>query len=192
MLVEKAFTVSSAATREVAAAARATGVFAMEAMWTRFFPAVVRMRELIDDGAIGEVRSVEADLGVRNRNGPEDRFWSPELGGGALFDLGVYVMSFAQMVLGAPTGGRGRHGDADRRRPRGVRSLLGFDGRAQRRAAAPRCVRDARRGAGVRHRRLDRGAAPVPPPGPDRRCTATAPTRRRSVAAPSAAATRTS
>ncbi len=102
VLVEKAFTVSSAATREVAAAARATGVFAMEAMWTRFFPAVVRMRELIDDGAIGEVRCVQADLGVRNRNDADDRFWSAELGGGALFDLGVYVVSFAQMVLGAP------------------------------------------------------------------------------------------
>jgi predicted dehydrogenase len=103
VLVEKAFTVSPAATREVAAAARATGVFAMEAMWTRFFPAVVRMRELIDDGAIGEVRSVQADLGVRNTAGPDDRFWSPELGGGALFDLGVYVVSFAQMILGTPT-----------------------------------------------------------------------------------------
>ena len=103
VLVEKAFTVSSAATREVAAAARATGVFAMEAMWTRFFPAVVRMRELIDDGAIGEVRSVQADLGVRNRSAPDDRYWSADLGGGALFDLGVYVVSFAQMVLGDPT-----------------------------------------------------------------------------------------
>ncbi|TCK19871.1 Gfo/Idh/MocA family protein [Pseudonocardia endophytica] len=103
VLVEKAFTVTPEATREVVAAARATGVFAMEAMWTRFFPAVVRMRELVDSGAIGEVRSVQADLGVRNTAGPDDRFWSPELGGGALFDLGVYVVSFAQMVLGAPT-----------------------------------------------------------------------------------------
>lgn len=103
VLVEKAFTVSPAATREVVAASRATGVFAMEAMWTRFFPAIVRMRELIDDGAIGEVRSVQADLGVRNRAGADDRFWSAELGGGALFDLGVYVVSFAQMVLGTAT-----------------------------------------------------------------------------------------
>lgn len=103
VLVEKAFTVSSVGTREVAAAARRTGVFAMEAMWTRFFPAVVRMRELIDDGAIGEVRAVQADLGVRNDTGPDDRFYSPELGGGALFDLGVYVISFAQMVLGTPS-----------------------------------------------------------------------------------------
>ena len=127
VLVEKAFTVTPAATREVAAAARATGVFAMEAMWTRFFPAVVRMRELVDDGAIGEVRAVTADLGVRNRTPADDRFWSPELGGGALFDLGVYVVSFAQMVLGTPTSVEA----AGQLAPSGVdveeSILLGFD-----------------------------------------------------------------
>ncbi|MFP5071846.1 Gfo/Idh/MocA family protein [Pseudonocardia nantongensis] len=103
VMVEKAFTVSSVATREIAATARRTGVFAMEAMWTRFFPAVRRLRELVAEGAIGEVRSVQADLGVRNRSGSDDRFFSPELGGGALFDLGVYPISFAQMVLGSPS-----------------------------------------------------------------------------------------
>ncbi|ANY06985.1 Gfo/Idh/MocA family protein [Pseudonocardia sp. HH130630-07] len=103
IMVEKAFTVSSVGTREIAAAARRHGVFAMEAMWTRFFPAVVRLRELVADGAIGEVRSVQADLGVRNRSADDDRFFSAELGGGALFDLGVYVISFAQMLLGTPT-----------------------------------------------------------------------------------------
>ncbi|MEQ3552062.1 Gfo/Idh/MocA family oxidoreductase [Pseudonocardia nematodicida] len=103
IMVEKSFTVSSVATREIAAAARDHGVFAMEAMWTRFFPAIVRLRELIAAGAIGEVRTVQADLGVRNRTGPDDRFLSPELGGGALFDLGVYVVSFAQMLLGSPS-----------------------------------------------------------------------------------------
>ncbi|MFG1633932.1 Gfo/Idh/MocA family protein [Pseudonocardia alni] len=102
LMIEKAFTVSSVATREIAAAARNRGVFVMEAMWTRFFPAVVRLRELVAEGAIGEVRSVQADLGVRNRSGADDRFFSPELGGGALFDLGVYVVSFAQMLLGSP------------------------------------------------------------------------------------------
>lgn len=103
VMVEKAFTVSSVATREIAATARRTGVFAMEAMWTRFFPAVRRLRELVAEGAIGEVRSVQADLGVRNRSEADDRFFSPELGGGALFDLGVYPISFAQMVLGSPS-----------------------------------------------------------------------------------------
>ena len=103
IMVEKSFTVSSVGTREVATAARRHGVFAMEAMWTRFFPAVVRLRELVAEGAIGELRSVQADLGVRNRTAPDDRFYSAELGGGALFDLGVYVISFAQMLLGAPS-----------------------------------------------------------------------------------------
>jgi predicted dehydrogenase len=74
----------------------------MEGMWTRFQPAVVRMRELIADGAIGEVRSVAADLGVRPPIDPTDRFYNPEIGGGALFDVGVYPISFAQMVLGTP------------------------------------------------------------------------------------------
>lgn len=103
IMVEKTFTVSSVGTREIAAVARDRGVFAMEAMWTRFFPAVVRLRELLAEGAVGEVRSVQADLGVRNRTSADDRFLSPELGGGALFDLGVYVVSFAQMVLGDPS-----------------------------------------------------------------------------------------
>jgi predicted dehydrogenase len=74
----------------------------MEAMWTRFQPAVVAMRELIADGAIGEVRSVQADLGVQRDYDPADRLFALELGGGALLDLGVYVVSFAQMLLGTP------------------------------------------------------------------------------------------
>src|SRR5919202_3040042 len=102
LLVEKAFTATVAGAREVVDLSRQTGVFAMEAMWTRFQPAVVRLRELIADGAIGEVRSVQADLGVQREFDPTDRLFAKELGGGALLDLGVYVVSFAQMVLGDP------------------------------------------------------------------------------------------
>src|SRR3954465_2554314 len=103
VLVEKAFTVTPAATRGIVAVAQETGVFAMEAMWTRFQPAIVRLRELLAGGAVGEVRAVQVDLGVRNPLRPGDRFVAPELGGGALFDLTVYPISFAQMVLGNPT-----------------------------------------------------------------------------------------
>ncbi|MGZ8751020.1 MAG: Gfo/Idh/MocA family protein, partial [Pseudonocardia sp.] len=103
VLVEKAFTVTPEATREIAARAEETGVFAMEAMWTRFQPAIARMRELVAEGAVGQVRSVQVDLGVRNPLDPHDRFMAPDLGGGALFDLTVYPISFAQMVLGNPT-----------------------------------------------------------------------------------------
>jgi predicted dehydrogenase len=102
LLVEKAFTATSAGATDVVELARERGVFVMEAMWTRFQPAVVALRELIADGAIGEVRSVQADLGVQRDFDPEDRLFSHELGGGALLDLGVYVVSFAQMLLGSP------------------------------------------------------------------------------------------
>jgi predicted dehydrogenase len=102
VLVEKAFTVTPAATREIATAATDAGVFAMEAMWTRFQPAVVRMRELIAEGAIGDVRGVQGELGVNAPTDPLDRYYNAAIGGGALFDLTVYPISFAQMVLGTP------------------------------------------------------------------------------------------
>jgi predicted dehydrogenase len=102
LLVEKAFTATTAGAAEVIALARETGRFVMEAMWTRFQPAVVALRELVADGAIGEVRSVQVDLGVSREYDPADRLFDLALGGGALLDLGVYVVSFAQMLLGAP------------------------------------------------------------------------------------------
>ena len=102
VLVEKSFTVTPAATREVVAAARAAGRFAMEAMWTRFCPAVARLRELVADGAIGEVRTVTADLGVRHPADPATQSYDPGRGDGLLFHMGVYPVSFAQMLLGTP------------------------------------------------------------------------------------------
>ena len=100
VLVEKAFTATLAGAEEIVSEARARGVFAMEAMWTRFQPAVVRARELLAE--IGSVVSVQAELGIKRDFDPTDRLFAPELGGGALLDLGVYVVSFAQMVLGTP------------------------------------------------------------------------------------------
>jgi predicted dehydrogenase len=102
LLVEKAFTATLPGALEVVQLARSCGVFAMEAMWTRFQPAVVVLRDLVADGAIGEVRSVQADLGVSRAYDPADRLFDLALGGGALLDLGVYVVSFAQMLLGDP------------------------------------------------------------------------------------------
>jgi predicted dehydrogenase len=102
LLVEKAFTATTAGAAEVIDMARKTGIFVMEAMWTRFQPAVVAVRELVADGAIGQVRSVQADLGVAREYDPVDRLFDLALGGGALLDLGVYVVSFAQMLLGTP------------------------------------------------------------------------------------------
>ena len=102
VLVEKTFTATVAGAQEIADRARERGVFAMEAMWTRFQPAIVEMRRLIDDGAIGDVRQVQADLGVDRPYDETDRLFDPAQGGGAMLDLGVYVVSFAHFILGAP------------------------------------------------------------------------------------------
>jgi len=101
-LVEKTFTATAAGAAQVIAAARQREVFVMEAMWTRFQPAIVAARALIDDGAIGEVRQLQADLGVDRPYDPTDRLFDPAQGGGAMLDLGVYVVSFAQYFLGTP------------------------------------------------------------------------------------------
>lgn len=102
VLVEKAFTVNAAEARDLVAAARARGTFLMEAMWMRFLPHMVRVRELIAEGAVGDVRMVTADHGQWFAKDPAHRLFAPELGGGALLDLGVYVVSLASMVLGRP------------------------------------------------------------------------------------------
>jgi predicted dehydrogenase len=102
VLVEKSFTATVAGAERVVDAVRRE-VFAMEAMWTRFQPAVVKIRELVADGAIGEVRQVQADLGVDRPYDPTDRLFDPAQGGGAMLDLGVYVVSLAQHFLGDPT-----------------------------------------------------------------------------------------
>ena len=102
VLVEKAFTATGLDTQRVVDAARAAGVFAMEAMWTRFNPAVAAIREVVAAGEIGALRAVHGDLTARREFDPADRLFNPELGGGAILDLGVYVVSFAQHFLGSP------------------------------------------------------------------------------------------
>lgn len=103
LLVEKAFAVTPAGAAEVIDLARSTGTFVMEGMWTRFQPAVVALRKLVADGAVGEVRSVQADLGISPAYDPTDRLFDLARGGGALLDLTVYAVSFAQMLLGTPS-----------------------------------------------------------------------------------------
>ena len=103
VLVEKAFTVSLAAARDLVALARSRELFCMEAMWMRFLPVMGRLRSLVADGAIGQVRSLRADLGFVREFRGDDRLWDPSQGGGALLDLGVYPVSFAQMLLGTPS-----------------------------------------------------------------------------------------
>jgi len=103
VLVEKAFTTTGDEAQEVVDAARAKGVFVMEAMWTRFLPTMEAVRERIAAGDLGELVSVTADHSQMLDLSPGSRMIEPALGGGALLDLGVYCVSLAHAFLGPVT-----------------------------------------------------------------------------------------
>ncbi len=102
VLCEKPFALNAGEAEQMAAAARARGVFLMEAMWTRFLPHIARLRELLAGGAIGELRMLKADFCFRTEVNPHTRLFDPALGGGALLDVGIYPVSLAYLLLGAP------------------------------------------------------------------------------------------
>jgi predicted dehydrogenase len=102
VLVEKPMTVTAAEASILVDAARTAGVFAMEAMWTRYLPQTDIVRQLLADGTLGEVRVVTADFGGSTPYDPASRSYDPRLAGGALLDLGVYPVSWAVFALGLP------------------------------------------------------------------------------------------
>lgn len=102
VLCEKPFTVNAAQAERVIRRAREKKVFCMEAMWSRFFPLVSRLRETLAQGGIGEARMLYADFGFRAGINPEGRLFNPAMGGGGLLDVGVYPISLASLLFGTP------------------------------------------------------------------------------------------
>lgn len=107
VLCEKPFALNVHEAQEMVAAARAKNLFLMEAMWTRFLPIVVKVRELIAAGAIGEPRMIQADFSFRTDFNPKSRLFDPQLGGGGLLDVGIYPLALASMVFGLPSSVQG-------------------------------------------------------------------------------------
>jgi len=102
VLCEKPLTVNAAEAEELIRAAREKKIFLMEGMWTRHLPAIRKVRNWLEEGRIGEVQLLEADFGFRTAWNPEGRWLNPELGGGALLDVGIYPVSLASMIFGGP------------------------------------------------------------------------------------------
>jgi predicted dehydrogenase len=102
VLCEKPFTINAQQAEQVIQAARAAGKFVMEGMWTRCFPLVREIVRRLQAGELGEIRYLQADFGFRPEFNPVSRLFAPELGGGALLDVGVYPIALAFLVLGAP------------------------------------------------------------------------------------------
>jgi predicted dehydrogenase len=104
VLCEKPVAMNSAGAEEVMAAARKNGTFFMEAFMYRCAPQTKRLVELIADGAIGRVGSIEASFSFASDGSPDGRHFSKELGGGGILDVGCYPMSMSRLIAGAANG----------------------------------------------------------------------------------------
>ena len=100
VLCEKPLTMTADEALELGRLAEAHGVFLMEAMWMKFSPAMRKAADLVADGTIGAPRFLQAGLGYPVPPDGPRRFWDAALGGGALYDMGVYTITLAQMFLG--------------------------------------------------------------------------------------------
>lgn len=100
VLCEKAFAMNTTEATEMVHMAREKNLFLMEAMWTRFLPLFVRLRQMLTEGVLGEIQFMQADFGFAANFDPNHRLFAPELGGGALLDVGIYVSSLASFVFG--------------------------------------------------------------------------------------------
>jgi predicted dehydrogenase len=102
VLVEKPLALNAAQASELLTAARRKGVFAMEAVWMRVNPLILRARDLVARGAIGDVMAVQADFSIEVAFDPSHRLYDLSNGGGALLDLGIYPIHLAWLFLGRP------------------------------------------------------------------------------------------
>lgn len=102
VLCEKPLTPDLATTDRMIRQARDNGVFLMEAMWMRFQPAWMLLESLIADGRIGPIRTIHADFGIVANDDPERRWFDPAQAGGSLLDVGIYPVTFAQLLAGPP------------------------------------------------------------------------------------------
>ncbi len=102
VLCEKPFAISGKEAQEMINCAKENKVALLEAMWTRYLPHIATVREILSSGLLGKIETVEADHGQRLADQNIARLVDPQLAGGALLDLGIYPVSFAHLVLGAP------------------------------------------------------------------------------------------
>jgi predicted dehydrogenase len=103
VLCEKPMALKQADVLKMATEARKRQVFLMEGMWSRFMPSINKAKQLIDAGAIGEVRSISADFGFKAPYDVKGRLYNRALGGGSLLDVGIYPVFLTSLLLGEPS-----------------------------------------------------------------------------------------
>ncbi len=128
VLIEKPFAVNAGEAQAIADLAAAKGLLVLEAMWTRYLPHMARIREIIAAGTLGEVRTLMADHTQLLSDDPAHRINALELGGGALLDLGIYPVSFAWDLFGAPLTIRATATFKDTGADAQVATIFGYEG----------------------------------------------------------------
>ena len=113
VLCEKPFAMNLAEAHRMVAAARRNRVFLMEALWTRFIPAVDHAMQLATHGAIGHLHTIKSDFGFRMPFDPAHRIFNKALGGGSLLDIGIYPVMLSLFLFGKPD-------------PKGIRAAATF------------------------------------------------------------------
>lgn len=103
VLCEKPFAMNETEVNSMLDSAKENDTFLMEAMWTRFLPTTLKTLELVENGAIGEIKTIHADFGFKADFKPERRLFNPKLGGGALLDIGIYPAYLSLLLLGYPS-----------------------------------------------------------------------------------------
>ena len=118
VVCEKPLAVSREEAKAMIVAAKEANVFLMEALWTRFLPLYDRIRQVIATGQIGEVQQARADFSFVAERKEEWRLLNPQLGGGALYDIGIYAIMFILDMMGT---------DVKKVQAVGVRGATGVD-----------------------------------------------------------------
>ncbi len=102
VLCEKPFALNSQELAEMIKLARSKKLFLMEALWSRFLPSVIKVKELIESEQLGKAHVVQADFGFISEYNPEGRLFNPSLGGGSLLDIGIYPVFLSLFLFGYP------------------------------------------------------------------------------------------
>jgi predicted dehydrogenase len=102
VLCEKPFGINGREVRQMINKAKEKNLFLMEALWSRFLPNIIKTKEILDSGELGEIKFITAYFSIKSTQGPEGRHFNKDLGGGSLLDIGIYNVFLSLLLLGTP------------------------------------------------------------------------------------------
>ncbi|HKK61466.1 MAG TPA: Gfo/Idh/MocA family oxidoreductase [Bacteroidales bacterium] len=102
VLCEKPFTINSAQLKQLIAIAKQNNRFLMEALWSKFLPGIIKVKQIVEEGLIGDPKMMYVDFGLNFPSDPKHRLNNPHLGGGSLLDLGIYPLFMSLHMFGKP------------------------------------------------------------------------------------------